>query len=87
MVTINEGGTDTMEHRKSTLPTLKTANLDTMRQALQSRQSYLNHASIFYGIEQSRNRFKEYQGQQRAIATTVNIAFNGGKSMTGRNAS
>jgi hypothetical protein len=79
VITNDDGTVSTMENLESTLPTLNTANMDEMRQSIQSRLSYLNHASTFYGIDQSRQRFKAYQGTQRTIATTANIVLNGGK--------
>ncbi|SAL94840.1 hypothetical protein, partial, partial [Absidia glauca] len=78
-ITNDDGAVSTMENLESTLPTLKTASTDEMRQSIQTHLSYLNHASTFYGIDQSRRRFKAYQGTQRTIATTANIVLNGGK--------
>lgn len=78
-ITNDDGTTSSMQNLESTLPTLNTTNMDAMQLSIRSRLSYLNHASTFYGINQSRNRFKAYQGGQRTIATTANIVLNGGK--------
>jgi hypothetical protein len=74
IVATEEGVPVTMKQLESTLPTVSSSTTEAIRQRL----SYLSHASSFYGIEQSRNTFKAYQGRQRATATTVNIALNGG---------
>lgn len=83
-VLTDQGNPVAMDQLESNLPSLNTANLITMPETIRSRISYFDIASRFYGIEQSRKRFKAYQGQQRSIAATSNIVLNGGKKFRRR---
>jgi hypothetical protein len=79
MITELDGNIVPFSTFESNLPTLKTTSPQVLQESIRVRLSTLNQLLDFYDIRQSRNRFKAFQGQQRAIATTTNIALNGGK--------
>ncbi|SAL99534.1 hypothetical protein, partial, partial [Absidia glauca] len=56
----NEGTNISFDNFESALPTLQSANVDTIRQSIQARLSSAPQLMDFYGISHSRRRLKAY---------------------------